>query len=178
MLPPFDWFEHYRAWLDLLYPNSFFCWLTLASQRKQHERVRRIANLPAGYHSPVNAQELSILNASIENLVQDIHKHTLKPIDILRTYSKIALRAHEKTNCLTEVMLPDAEHWAAKEINLEGPLAGIPVSLKDSIAVGGFDASVGYSSNTGKPCKEDGSMVRILKAAGNAVHRAIPDPGC
>ena len=63
-------------------------------------------------------------------------------------------------------MLPEAETWAEKEINLEGPLAGIPVSLKDSIAVKGFDVSVGYSGNTGKPYAEDGSLVKILKAAG------------
>ena len=63
-------------------------------------------------------------------------------------------------------MLPEAERWAENEINLEGPLAGIPVSLKDSIAVKGFDVSVGYSCNTGKPYAEDGSLAKILKAAG------------
>jgi len=63
-------------------------------------------------------------------------------------------------------MLPEAEDWAENEVNLKGPLAGIPVSLKDSVAVGGFDVSVGYSCHTGKLYKEDGTMVRILKAAG------------
>ena len=95
-----------------------------------------------------------------------MHKEVIKPIDILRTYGKIAVRAHEKTNCLTEVMLPEAEIWAQNEVNLKGPLAGIPVSLKDSIAIGGFDVSVGYSRNTGKPYAEDGTMVKILKDAG------------
>ena len=87
-------------------------------------------------------------------------------MDILRTYGKVAIRAHEKTNCITEVMLPEAEDWAEKEINVKGPLAGIPVSLKDTIAVGGFDVSVGYSCNTGKPALQDGAMVKILKDAG------------
>ena len=63
-------------------------------------------------------------------------------------------------------MLPEAESWAEKDVNLKGPLAGIPVSLKDSIAVKGFDVSVGYSCNTGQPYTEDGSLVKILKAAG------------
>ena len=63
-------------------------------------------------------------------------------------------------------MLPEAEDWAVREINMKGPLAGIPVSLKDTIAVGGFDTSVGYSCNTGKPALEDGAMVKILKDAG------------
>ena len=63
-------------------------------------------------------------------------------------------------------MLPEAETWADQEVDLNGPLAGIPVSLKDSIAVGGFDVSVGYSRNTGKPYVADGVLVKILKAAG------------
>ena len=103
-----------------------------------------------------------------------MHSHALEPIDILRCYGKVALRAHEKTNCLTEVMLSEAEKWAAGEgVNLKGPLAGIPVSLKDSIAVGGFDVSVGYSRNCGKPYAEDGTLVKILKAAGISVLRVL-----
>lgn len=102
----------------------------------------------------------------MENLVQDVHKHILKPIDILRTYGKLAIKAHAENNCLTEVMIPAAERWADSEINLKGPLAGIPVSLKDSVAVGGYDVSVGYSCNTGKPYIQDGIMVKLLKDAG------------
>ena len=101
--------------------------------------------------------------------MQDVHKHTLKPIDILRTYGKLAIKAHAETNCLTEVMIHAAERWADSEINLKGPLAGVPVSLKDSVAVGGFDVSVGYSCNTGKPYVQDGIMVKLLKDAGQYV---------
>ena len=63
-------------------------------------------------------------------------------------------------------MLPEAETWAQNGVNLKGPLAGVPVSLKDSIIVGGFDASVGYSCNAGKPYARDGTLVKILKDAG------------
>lgn len=61
---------------------------------------------------------------------------------------------------------PGAETWVESHINSKGPLAGIPVSLKDSVVVGGFDVSVGYSRNAGKPCEQDGAMVRMLKDAG------------
>lgn len=64
-------------------------------------------------------------------------------------------------------MIPEAEHWLNNEsINLKGPLAGIPISIKDSIQVGGFDTSVGYSCNTGKPALRDGTTVQLLKQAG------------
>lgn len=60
---------------------------------------------------------------------------------------------------------PGAEQ-SIENINLKGPLAGIPISLKDTIVVGGFDTSVGYSRYTGKPYPKDGTMARILKDAG------------
>ena len=138
------------------------------SQRKQAERATRIGKLPSSYHSPISLYDRGILSKPIEELVQDVHTGVLKPIDILETYGKIAIRAHEKTNCLTEIMLPEAEVWAQNDINTKGPLAGIPVSLKDSIAIGGFDVSVGYSCNTGKPYAQDGTLVRILKDAGES----------
>jgi Asp-tRNA(Asn)/Glu-tRNA(Gln) amidotransferase A subunit family amidase len=77
------------------------------------------------------------------------------------------LKAHEKTNCLTEVMLESAEKWLHDgSINLNGPLAGIPVSLKDTIAVGGYDTTVGFSSFVGNKKATDGPTVRLLKDAG------------
>lgn len=45
-------------------------------------------------------------------------------------------------------------------------MAGIPVSLKDTVIVGGYDATVGYSSFSGRPAAQDGPMVRLLKDAG------------
>ena len=159
MLPPFDYFEHRRA-----------------CQRKKLERIDRIISISSEYHSPISPSDRSILSKPISELVQDVHSRVVAPIDILRCYSKIALRAQAKTNCLTEIMLPEAERslegsgaYGNGGVNLEGPLAGIPVSLKDSIIVGGFDTSVGYSRNTGKPHTEDGTLVKILKAAGMCI---------
>lgn len=122
--------------------------------------------MPSEYHRPVTEKDQEVFKASIIDLVHDVQKQNIKPVDILRAYGKVAIAAHRKTTCLTEVMLPEAEKWADSEINLEGPLASIPVSLKDSINVGGFDTSVGYSRNTFKPVEKDGTMVRLLKEAG------------
>lgn len=101
-------------------------------------------------------------------MVQGVHKGIIQPIDILRTYGKVAFKAHKKTNCLTEIVLPDAEDWLqhGSSINPRGPLAGIPVSLKDTIIVGGYDATVGFSSFVGNASSSDGAIVRLLKDAG------------
>lgn len=132
---------------------------------KQRERAARIANLPSEYHAPFTAANKSIINKPIDELVQDVHKGTLSRTEILRTYGKVAVRAQEKTNCVTELMLPEAEGWL-DQADPKGPLAGIPVSLKDSIHVKGFDTSVGYSRNARNPQPEDGALTRLLKDAG------------
>jgi Asp-tRNA(Asn)/Glu-tRNA(Gln) amidotransferase A subunit family amidase len=68
---------------------------------------------------------------------------------------------------LTEIIIGSAEKWVADgSINLKGPLAGIPVSLKDSVFVGGYDATIGYSRNVGNKETKDGTLVRLLKDAG------------
>ena len=119
------------------------------------------------YHGAFTTSERQVLAKPIEELVQDVHKQVTKPIDILRAYGKAALKAHEKTNSVTEVMIGAAEGWITDgSINFKGPLAGIPISLKDTIVVGGFDTTVGYSSNVGNKGPEDGTLVRLLKDAG------------
>ena len=71
---------------------------------------------------------------------------------------------------MTELLLPEAETWAQEEVNLKGPLAGVPISLKDSVQVKGFDITLGYTRLAGKPYKEDGPMVKLLKDAGKLMN--------
>ncbi|KAL2018408.1 hypothetical protein VTK56DRAFT_886 [Thermocarpiscus australiensis] len=133
---------------------------------KQEERDARIRSLTA-YHGPLTEADKATVARPIEALVADIRSGTTTPLSVLRTYGKVALKAHARTNCLTEIMLPSAEAWlAAGDINLRGPLAGIPVSLKDSVVVGGYDTTVGYSALVGNKAAHDGPMVRLLKDAG------------
>jgi Asp-tRNA(Asn)/Glu-tRNA(Gln) amidotransferase A subunit family amidase len=133
---------------------------------KQDERARRIRDL-VGYHRPLNALDRAYLDKPIQDLVQQVHKQPYMASEILGTYGKVALKAHEKTNCLTEVMISSAEKWVTDgSVNLKGPLAGIPVSLKDTIEVAGYDTSVGYSRNVGNAKPIDGPVVRLLKDAG------------
>lgn len=159
------------------YPKPHTDHDNLHSQRKQSERADRLTSLPSPYHRPLSSNEKTILNEPIDHLVQDVQDKRRPAIEVLRAYGKAASMAHDKTNCLTEVFIKEAEWWLQDgSINLQGPLAGIPVSLKDSIAVGGFDVSVGYSINTGKPAPADGSLVRLLKSAGAVpfVKTALP----
>lgn len=133
---------------------------------KRNERNHRFSSLDREYHEPLSSFNKTIINTPIEDLVQDVQSGKLSPLEVLTTYGKVAVKAHKKTNCVTELLLPEAEQWATEEANLKGPLAGIPVSLKDSIQVKGFDISLGYSTLACNPYKEDGPLVRLLKDAG------------
>lgn len=163
----------HRAYASLVRAPQFLqTYLTLPrSSFKQKQRADRFASLPATYSGPLTTQQKSILSKPIAELVQDVQNNITSPVDILRTYGKTTKAAHARTNCVTELLLPEAESWSeSSDVNLKGPLAGIPVSLKDSIAVGGFDVTVGYSMHANKPYVEDGIMVKLLKRAGAIPH--------
>jgi len=158
--------------------------LTLnGSKNKQAAREAAIANLPPVYHSPLEQYDREILNTPVEDAARLVRKGEWKPIDILRAYGKRAIKAHEQTNCLTEVMILDAEEWLRRSrasdgddgdtggdvgggINLSGQLAGIPVSLKDTINVKGYDSCIGYSGLANKPAGHNAPIIRLLEDAG------------
>ncbi|KAF7519300.1 hypothetical protein G7054_g13141 [Neopestalotiopsis clavispora] len=133
---------------------------------KQLDRSERINALSQEYALPLTNRDKEIVDKPITELNSDVRSGKLRAIDVLRTYGKVALKAQAKTNCLTEILLPDAETWMQHEIRPDGPLSGIPVSLKDSIHVKGFDSSIGYARKAGKPAEMDGTMTRILKDLG------------
>ncbi|KAK3328918.1 amidase signature domain-containing protein [Apodospora peruviana] len=138
---------------------------------KQQERAERLRALPPIYHAPLTAMDRQILARPISDLVADVHAKSISPIEILHTYGKTAVKAHAKTNCLTEVMIASAEESLLGEQQIIDekkrlPLAGIPVSLKDTVVVGGYDTTVGYSSFISNKVSQDGPMVKLLRDAG------------
>ncbi|CCL99399.1 uncharacterized protein FIBRA_01417 [Fibroporia radiculosa] len=136
-----------------------------ACRSKQQERQERIKGLPPVYHAPLTTADKDILAQPVSQVVANVQAGTLKASEVLVAYGKKALKAHAETNCLTEVMIEKAEEWA-QSCNTQGPLAGMPISLKDTAAVAGFDASFGYSAYVGKPMEKDSAIVRLLRDAG------------
>ncbi|KAI0763995.1 amidase signature enzyme [Trametes elegans] len=136
-----------------------------ACAAKQHEREERIRALPPEYHAPLSAQDRELLALPASETVARVQAGGLTPLDVLRAYGKQALRAHAATNCLTEVLVAKAEGWAA-ESNTQGPLAGMPVSVKDTVGFAGEDACIGYSAWVARPAARDAALVRLLRDAG------------
>ncbi|UKZ75932.1 hypothetical protein TrVFT333_003628 [Trichoderma virens FT-333] len=144
---------------------------------KQSQRTAKIRTLP-GCHGPFSVIDRETINKPIEDLVLKVHKDAGRADEILNTYAKVAVKAHEKTNCLTEVMIPSAEQWLKDgSINLSGPLAGIPVSLKDTVDVAGYDSSVGFNGvvDPSPACKRALEMAETaLRKAGHEIIEINP----
>jgi len=137
-----------------------------------------IADLPAQYHAPLAAAEVEILNTPVSLTASSVRNHECKPLDILLAYGKRAIWAHQRTNCLTEIAIPSAEEWLHLSlasphspelggVNLRGPLAGVPVSLKDTVGLAGYESCIGYSRFVGDKIPADAAIVRLLKDAGS-----------
>ena len=133
---------------------------------KREEREKRIAALPE-YRTPLTTAEVKITQDTVESVVSKVNNGTLLPLDVLKAYGKKALLAQADTNCVTEVMIQDAEDRITLEtVPLKGPLAGFPVSLKDTHNCKGFDSTIGYTANAFKPATKDAPMIRLLRDAG------------
>ncbi|TFK47520.1 amidase signature enzyme [Heliocybe sulcata] len=136
-----------------------------ACRTKQKERQAQVDGLPAAYHAPLSSDDAYIVDLPIAHLIEKVKSGELSAQEVLQSYGKKALQGHTATNCLTEIMIPDAETWA-KQCNVDGPLAGVPVSLKDTLYVKGYDACIGYADWVGKRATEDAAIVKLLRDAG------------
>lgn len=99
------------------------------SKSKQASRANAISSLPPVYHDPLTTPEVEILNTPVAAAAALVRKGEWKPIDVLRAYGKRALVAHEKTNCLTEILIPSAEEWLAHSTSMGDGGAGDGVNL-------------------------------------------------
>ncbi|CAN6646403.1 hypothetical protein TRVA0_021S02080 [Trichomonascus vanleenenianus] len=131
---------------------------------KRREREDRIKELPQ-YNEPLTEQDKSILNQLASDVVAQVQQGALEPSAVLSAYSKQAFNAQKDSNVVTEIMIKDAEKWA-DNCNKQGPLAGFPISFKDTVCVTGYDSCIGYSKKCFKPAVQDAPIIRLLKDAG------------
>lgn len=110
-------------------------------------------------------------------LAEAIRGNRVKCVDVAQAFCKRAAIAHQLTNCLTEIFFGDAikraeyldAHLAAGKPPL-GPLHGVPVSLKDTFKVRGYDTSTGIAALCFKPATENSTLVDCLLNAGAVLY--------
>lgn len=106
-------------------------------------------------------------------LVVELAAGRLTSVEVVQAFSKRAAIAQQLVNCLTETFFDDAlaraEHLddhLKRTGNTIGPLHGLPISLKDTFKVKGYDASVGVAGFCFKPATQNSALVDLLLELG------------
>lgn len=168
-------------------------WKAIA-QRKRHERSShipkawRLSSLPSSSTLDVRSipQESGILsptelsiteNHDATSLAAALSAGQLSAEAVTTAFCKRAAIAQQVCNCLTEIFFEKAierARWLDREFartgKVVGALHGVPVSLKDSFRVKGYDASIGFASLVGKPAVKNSLLVDILLEAGAVLY--------
>jgi amidase len=106
-------------------------------------------------------------------LLDELAQGNLTSMAVATAFCKRAAIAQQLTNCLTEILFDDAIA-RAKELDAHfnrtgqpfGPLHGLPISLKDTFQIKGYDASVGVAALCFKPCTSNSALVEHLLSLG------------
>ncbi|KAJ8294955.1 Fatty acid amide hydrolase 1 [Rhodotorula toruloides] len=144
-----------------------------AEQRELIERGKEVVQMQAAGIS--DELDKAILGATAVEIVRNIEEK--KPgwtaTNVLLVFIRSAIRAHESTNALTEILFDEALKRAqdldaefARTGRVVGPLHGVPVSLKDHIDIAGYDTTMGLTHMTSQPVEQDSGIARVLKKAG------------
>ncbi|KAK9454394.1 amidase signature domain-containing protein [Dipodascopsis uninucleata] len=126
----------------------------------------------------LNEKELEITeNYDAYGLVQELAKGTYTAEETAIAFCKRSAIAQQACNCLTEIFFDDAiarAKWLDDEFKKTGkpvgPLHGLPISLKDSVSVAGYDSVVGIAAYAFQPEKENSVIVDILLRLGAVIY--------
>lgn len=110
-------------------------------------------------------------------LLSGLSTGLLKSEDVVTAFCKRAAVAQQVTNCLAEIMFEDAIK-RSKQLDAEfartgkpvGPLHGLPISIKDSFRVKGYDTSIGVAAFCFEPATENSALVDLLLQLGAVLY--------
>ncbi|KAL1873123.1 hypothetical protein VTK73DRAFT_1084 [Phialemonium thermophilum] len=105
-------------------------------------------------------------------LVQGLAAQKFTAVAVLNAFRKRASIAQQLTNCITE-LLPEAleqakaaDDYIRKTGNTLGPLHGLPISLKEQIAVANHPTNAGFVAWVDHIVQRDANLVASLRSLG------------
>lgn len=126
---------------------------------------------------------IEITESPVEDLLHRLSTGKLTSTEVTRSFLQRAGLAGKLVNCITELLPKRAMQRAAaldeyytthgKPI---GPLHGLPISVKEHIAMKGLDLNAGFISWVGNVAPEDGLILRLLWNAGCVFHARTTEP--
>lgn len=128
-------------------------------------------------------QEIEITNTDVENLAKRITSGEWSSVVVINAFLRRAGLAQKLTNSITE-LLPKRALSKAAELDLYlaankkpiGPLHGVPISVKEHIAIKGEDLNAGFVGWVGRVAEEDALIVQYLESAGAVIFARTTEP--
>ncbi|KAM0751544.1 amidase [Meredithblackwellia eburnea MCA 4105] len=123
----------------------------------------------------LSQRQIEITNLDATDILSRIANKTYSAEEVTLAFGLRAAIAHQLVSCLTELWLEDAlvrarelDAYLAEHGKVCGPLHGLPISLKDQIAIKGRVTSLGYLSlhEQAKPSETTAALAEILQNAG------------
>ncbi|KAF8264302.1 general amidase [Lactarius quietus] len=126
----------------------------------------------------LSARDLEITEvSSVTILLSKIATGAWTSVEVTTAFCKRAVIAHQVTNCLTEIFIDRALEraaWLDEQLKstgkVVGPLHGLPISLKDQIAIEGLETTMGYVSWIGRVAERDAVLTEILIECGAVLY--------
>lgn len=121
----------------------------------------------------LTAEELTITELPVQELVQKIASSEYTAVQVCQAYCHRAAIAHQLVNCLAEIAFDAAlkqahelDEYLQKNGRTVGLLHGVPVSLKDQFRVKGLASSIGYVGWLDIIDEEESIFTECLRKAG------------
>ncbi|OJD18947.1 hypothetical protein AJ78_01059 [Emergomyces pasteurianus Ep9510] len=132
-----------------------------------------VLNIPAAL---LSTTELAITDADATELVNAVAKGTYTAVQVLNAFTHRAVIAHRLLNCCLEFRYQDAcaeaeklDRYFQETGKIQGPLHGLPISVKDQCRMIGTETTCGFVSQVGVRDTEDCTLVKVLKDAGAVI---------
>ncbi|KAH0608793.1 uncharacterized protein H6S33_001021 [Morchella sextelata] len=148
-------------------------YLLTPEQLSQLNSQHNITHLPRSeeFFTPA---EITIINSSAPTIVAKTSAGEWSVQEVIEAFLKAAMIAHQATNCLTEIPIPEARALA-KSLDTtptapRGPLYGLPISLKDcfNIYPSVYSTSLGLTAwaTAQTPAPPESILVTLLRDLG------------
>ncbi|KAI0466009.1 amidase signature domain-containing protein [Xylaria cf. heliscus] len=133
--------------------------------------------------SILTAEELDITCSNVEDLITRLGSRDWSAKTVIQAFMRRAALAQQLTNCVTE-LLPGRALKRAAELDDHlattgqpvGPLHGVPISVKEHVAIKDRDLNAGFVGWVGKVAEEDAHILQILWDAGAVFYARTTEP--
>ncbi|KAK8867470.1 acetamidase [Apiospora arundinis] len=163
-------------------------WQEVAADRRRHRDAsiaKVLPNVALPHRVPhISIDELTITNTEVVGLVASLASGVWSATTVTMAFLRRAgLAQREMTNCITE-LLPDRalkraaelDRYWAKHKKPIGPLHGVPISVKEHVAMEGLDLNAGFVSWVGRVADKHALLLQILWNAGAVFYVRTTQP--